>query len=173
MKWRCQYLFAFLYLFFIVVFQTIFFSESFAQWMLQPLPAPKPDENNCCGYFVNKSDIFPPKVFIDSNKLVEGVNILKLKIVDDSPLKIKELTYSKGDKNITTYLAKTHTGEYRALLKVLSPSTVVKVNVMDSNGNSATFVKNFTVANNNNPLLSIFKFIQYNLWESVFVGVKH
>lgn len=149
----------FLCIFCFLVMPIIFLNDSFAQWMLQPLPAPKPDQNICCTYLVNKSDIFPPKIFIESDKLVEGTTVLKIKIMDDSPLKNKALIYTKGNKNITTYLAKSHTGEYSALVKVSFPETLVKVNAVDTNGNSATVIKKIMVTNN--PLLSFLKFIEH------------
>jgi hypothetical protein len=141
-----------IFLFLIVLINIfIFFSISFnpfisySQIMMPPLPSPSSNPSFCCKNNINRSDVFPPMILITTEKLYEGINVLKVKILDDSPLKMKEMIYSVGKTNITTYLAKGLNKEYKALVKANFPTTKIKVTAIDLNGNSATVVKEIKV----------------------------
>lgn len=119
---------------------------SYAQWILQPLPLPGHSTPDCCNNNV-KNDTTPPKIIITTNLLYEGNNVLKLKIEDESPLKIREINYTQGNKSIETYLAKEQNQEYRALVKVIPPFTEVQVRAVDLNDNAARLVQQIKVEN--------------------------
>jgi hypothetical protein len=129
----------------------IFFSISFnyfiaySQIIMPPLPSPPSNPSFCCKNNINRNDVFPPMILITTEKLHEGINVLKVKILDDSPLKMKEVIYSVEKTNITSYLAKGLNKEYKALVKVNFPTTKIKVIAIDLNGNSATAVKEIKV----------------------------
>ena len=86
---------------------------------MQPLPLPGPPGPDCCSSSSNlRNDTTPPKIIITTNLLHEGNNVLKLKIEDESPLKLRGINFTQGNKNIETYLAKEQNQEYIALLKL-------------------------------------------------------
>jgi hypothetical protein len=120
---------------------------SYSQWIIPPMPSPLPNASVCCPNDINKSDIYPPRITITTEKLFEGNNVLKLKILDDSPLKKRSLNYTNGNNMVTTYLAKEHNNEYRALVKVNPPSSKIIVTVVDMNDNVARLVKVLEVKN--------------------------
>ena len=119
---------------------------AYAQWILQPLPLPGPPNPDCCNNNV-KNDTTPPKIIITTNQLHEGNNVLKLKIEDESPLKIRGIIFTQGNKSIETYLAKEQNQEYIALLKVVPPFTEVQVRAVDVNDNAARLVQQIKVEN--------------------------
>ncbi len=148
---------------FILIFLPNFHNEylAYGQWILQPLPLPGPPTQDCCNINV-KNDNTPPKITIMTDILHEGNNVLKLKIEDEYPLKIRGINFTQGNKSIDTYLAKQQNQEYIALLKVVPPFTEVLIRAVDVNDNSATLVQQIKVEKwvdlimssiNNNSLL--------------------
>lgn len=111
---------------------------------MQPLPLPGPPIQGCCDSNI-EYETTPPKITILTDILHEGNNVLKLKIEDESPLKIRGLYYTQDDKRIETYLAKEQNQEYIALVKVTTPFTEVQVRAVDVNDNSATLVQQIKV----------------------------
>ncbi len=146
---------------------------SYAQWMIPPMPSPTPPSytSACCNSGTNSSDIKPPKISILTDTLYGGNNVLKLKILDESPLKMRVISYSVGNHSITTYLAKEHNNEYRALLKVLSPSTKVEVTAIDLNNNYAKLVKVLKVENGFDMLFSAIA--NFTVWKNLIFGDKN
>jgi len=141
---RITFLFATCYIFILLTLN--FYNDHllYAQWILQPLPLPGPPTPDCCSTNV-KNDTTPPKIIIMTDILHEGTNVLKLKIEDESPLKIRGLNFTQGNKSIDTYLAKEQNQEYIALLKVVPPYTEVQVRAVDLNDNSARLVQQIKV----------------------------
>jgi hypothetical protein len=136
--------------FYIFILLLIFYSDhlSYAQWVMQPLPLPGPPGPDCCSSSSNlRNDTTPPKIIITTNLLHEGNNVLKLKIEDESPLKLRGINFTQGNKNIETYLAKEQDQEYRALVKVVPPFTEVQVRAVDVDDNSARLVQQIKVEN--------------------------
>ncbi len=130
----------------ILIYVHIHFHLSYAQWIMQPLPLPSPEKPDCCNKKM-ENETSPPKIIITTDTLYEGNNVLKLKIEDKYPLKLREIKYTKNNKNIVTYLAKEHNNEYIALVKVVSPFTEVQVKAVDVNDNFAQTVKKIKVIN--------------------------
>lgn len=150
---------------YVIILLFIFHADrsSYAQWVMQPLPLPGPADPDCCPSN-QKNDISPPKISITTNILYEGNNVLKLKIEDESPLKLRGLNFTQDDKNIEAYLAKEQNQEYIALVKVVPPVTEIQVRAVDVNDNAATMVKQIKVENWFDMLMS---FITSNpLWKN-------
>ena len=103
---------------------------------------------------IQKNDTTPPKIIITTNILYEGNNVLKLRIEDDSPLKLRGINFTQGNKNIETYLAKEQNQEYIALVKVVPPFTEIQVRAVDVNDNSARLVQQIKVENWFNSIIS-------------------
>ncbi len=146
---------------------------SYAQWMIPPVPSPSmpPYASDCCNSGINSSSsISAPEISIWTDKLFDGNNVLKLKILDQYPLKMRGISYSVGNHSITTYLAKEHNNEYRALLKVLAPSTKVEVTAIDINNNYAKLVKEIKVEKGIDAFFSTIT--NSSFWNNLFFGDK-
>ncbi len=148
------------------------YNLSYAQWMFPPMPSPTTPTytTTCCNSGINTSDITPPEIAILTDTLYDGNNVLKLKILDGSPLKMRSISYSVGNHSITTYLAKEHNNEYRALLKVLPPSTKVEVTAIDLNDNYAKLVKEIKVEKGIDVFFSTIT--NSSIWKNLFFGDK-
>ncbi|TVP39474.1 hypothetical protein NARC_150068 [Candidatus Nitrosocosmicus arcticus] len=142
--------------FFIFILLLIFYNDhlSYAQWVMQPLPLPGPPGPDCCSTSNLRNDTTPPRIIIITNILHEGNNVLKLKIEDESPLKLRGINFTQGNKNIETYLAKEQNQEYIALVKVVPPFTEIQVRAVDVNDNSARLVQQIKVENWFNMIIS-------------------
>jgi hypothetical protein len=92
-----------------------------------------------------KNDHKAPVMQILTTKLIQGKNVFKVKITDESGIKSCEIRYNGygsakiadcvyDDKNI-----------YKSLISAAPPSQSVQVYAKDPNGNSATGVKTFIV----------------------------
>jgi hypothetical protein len=156
----------------VLLCSSFLYSLSYAQWIIPPMPMPASPTYtpNCCSQGINRSDTTPPKIIILTDTLYEGNNVLKLKILDESPLKMRAISYSMGNHSITTYLAKEHDNEYRALLKVLPPSSKVEVTAIDLNDNYAKFVKDIKVEKGFNSFF--FSITNSSIWKNLFSGDK-
>jgi hypothetical protein len=141
---RITFLFVTVYFFILLTLIVHNDRSSYGQWIMQPLPLPGYPTSDIGNNNV-KNDTAPPKITIMTNILHEGNNVLKLKIEDESPLKIRGLNFTQGNKSIDTYLAKEQNQEYIALLKVVPPFTEVQVRAVDVNDNSARLVQQIKV----------------------------
>lgn len=146
--------------------------ESHAQWIMPPMPMPDPSsaDDKCCSNVVNFTDIEPPVIIIENEILYEGNNVIKMRILDDSPLKTRSISYSVDNVSKATYLAKLHNNEYKALLKVKSPITKVEVAALDVNDNLAKVAKSIKVENRFDNIGSILK--GFSFWNNAFNGWK-
>jgi hypothetical protein len=153
---------------FLLWISVYFDNLSYSQWIIPPMPSPLPNASICCTNNINKSDIKPPQITIATEKLFEGNNVLKLKILDDSPLKKRGLNYTMGNNMVTTYLAKEHNNEYRALVKVYPPSSKIIVTAVDTNDNVARLVKVLEVKNGFGNLIE--NFTNLNFWKNLIFG---
>lgn len=140
----------------------------YAQWMLPSIPSPYMKDAQCCNYVLNKSDTFPPKILVVTDKLHEGTNILYLKIIDDSPLMHQEVKYSVGNDSKAVVLAKAFDSEYRALVKVVPPISNIQVEATDVNKNHAQLNKNLVV-DENDPI-SIMDLLNPTMWKDKLFG---
>lgn len=132
---------------------------------MQPLPLPRPPDPECCSSGNLSSDTTPPKIIIATDILYEGNNVLKLRIEDESPLKLRGINFTQGNKNIETYLAKEQNQEYIALVKVVPPFTEIQVRAVDVNDNSARLVQQIKVENWFNMITS--SIINNPIWKNI------
>jgi len=87
----------------------------------------------------------PPVVEFLTNSLIEGKNVVKLKITDKSALLYAELRYVQNGQIVTTGLAKDPNDVYKALIDVHAPSALLVANAVDVNGKKVSAVKDFDV----------------------------
>ena len=81
-----------------------------------------------------------------TNKLVQGKNVFKVKIIEESGIKSCEIRYISSESFKTTECVYDKNNTYKALISAAAPSQTVQVYAKDPNGNSATGVKNFIVS---------------------------
>lgn len=169
---RITFLFATCFIFILLALNFYKDHLSYAQWILQPLPLPGHPTPDCCSNNV-KNDTTPPKITITTNLLHEGNNVLRLKIEDESPLKIRGINYTQGSKNIETYLAKEQNQQYIALVKVVPPFTEVQLRAVDVNDNTATLVRQIKVENWFDHIISAIT--DNPIWKNAvsLIGVKN
>jgi hypothetical protein len=129
--------------------------SSYAQWILPPLPSADSDLSKCCINGLNSNDTEPPQITILTDTLYEDNNVFKVKILDDSPLDKRGISYSVGNNSITTHLAKDTSIVYKALIKVQFPSTKVDISALDIHGNYAKLIKEIKVEKGNVILATI------------------
>lgn len=86
-----------------------------------------------------------PVVEFLTNSLVEGKNVVKLKITDKSALLYAELRYVQNGQIVTTGLLKDPDDVYKALIDVHTPSALLVANAVDVNGKKVSMVKEFDV----------------------------
>ena len=114
---------------------------------LIPIPSPFTDtkvDNNKSNAVAN--DHKPPMMQILTNKLVQGKNVFKVKIIEESGIKSCEIRYISYESFKTTECVYDKNNTYKALISAAAPSQTVQVYAKDPNGNSATGVKNFIVS---------------------------
>jgi len=128
---------------------------SYAQWILPPMPSLESDLSKCCNDDINRNDTQPPQITILTDTLYEGNNVLKVKILDDSPLNKRGISYSVENNSITTHLAKENSIIYKALIKVQFPFTKVDISAVDAHGNYAKSIKEIKVEKGNVILSTI------------------
>ena len=80
--------------------------KTHAQWILQPPPPPGPPKAACCDVATNSNDTKPPQISIMTEKLQEGNNVIKLKIIDESPLVIRGISLYIGKQKRCDILGK-------------------------------------------------------------------
>jgi hypothetical protein len=118
-----------------------------ADAQLIPIPPLSTDtkvDNNKSNAFGN--DHKPPMMQILTDKLTQGKNVFKVKIIDESGIKSCEIRYINYGSIKTTNCVYDKNDIYKALISAAAPSQTVQVYAKDPNGNSATGVKNFIVS---------------------------
>jgi hypothetical protein len=141
-----------------------------ANAQLVPLPPPahqlpsqptKADNNN---NIVNgSSQTAPPVIEFLTNSLMEGKNVVKVKISDKSHLIYAGLKYVRNGQVTTIGLIRDPGDVYKALIDAHSPSTIIELFAADVNGKKASVVKEFNV---DSLSYSIFKQISNLLYHS-------
>ena len=110
----------------------------------QPLAQPAKNTSNTS--LINGSRVASsPVVEFVTNSLLEGKNVVKLKITDKSPLLYAELRYVQNGQIVTTGLVKDPNDIYKALIDVHTPSALLVANAVDVNGKKVSAVKDFDV----------------------------
>jgi hypothetical protein len=98
-----------------------------------------------------ENDHEPPIIQILTNKLIQGKNVLRVKISDQSGIKSCEIHYISHESIKTVDCVNDQNDVYKALISAAVPSETIQVYAKDPNGNSATGVKKLIV----NPQLTI------------------
>ena len=105
----------------------------------------------------------PPTAKFLTNSLIEGKNVVKVKIIDKCWILHGELRYVQNRQIVTTDLIRDPNQVYKALIDVRAPSALIVVDALDINGKQTSAVKVFNV--NSDPY-SVFNKISHFLYET-------
>lgn len=147
---------------FIILMST--FSYAYAEVLAQSVPLPAPNKNNSSlisglaeridslltdstGHDGNEyvTDRTRPVIQVITEDLVEGKNVIVVKIVDDSPLTVRFAKHVSDGNIEYVDLVKMGNNEYKTLIDAQGPKAVVSFEAVDSNGNRAVESKIFDV----------------------------
>jgi hypothetical protein len=98
------------------------------------LPPPFP-ENSPEEEIIAENDRAPPQIEILTTELHEGKNVFKVRIIDESSLRAREVKYVHNGQLRVDGLFRDQNNVYKALIDIQPPSRVVMVTASDANGN--------------------------------------
>ena len=135
-----------------------------------PLPSPiqrplgQPAKNTSNDIITNASrlDCSPTAKFL-TNSLIEGKNVVKVKIIDKCWILRGELKYVQNRQIVTTDLIRDPNEVYKALVDVRGPSALIVLDALDIKGKQASAAKDFNV--NSDPY-SVFNKISHFFYET-------
>lgn len=110
-----------------------------------PLPPPSP-ENGPEEMRIAENDRTPPKIEILTTELVQGKNVFRARITDDSSLQIREVKYVQEGQLKIDGLFRDQNDVYKALIDIEPPSRIVVVTASDANGNQASTFKEYEIS---------------------------
>jgi hypothetical protein len=89
----------------------------------------------------------PPIIEFLTNSLIEGKNVVKVKITDHFDLKYAEIKYVQNGQVVTQGLIRDPNNTYKVLIDAHSPAAkkIIVVNAADTNGKKTTVIKELTV----------------------------
>jgi hypothetical protein len=111
-----------------------------------PLPPPFPGSNVDDGERKAPDDRDPPSIEILTTELREGKNVFKVRITDESSLRVREVTYVYGGQLRTDGLFRDQNNVYKALIDMHPPSRIVVVTAGDANDNIDSVHKEYGVS---------------------------
>jgi hypothetical protein len=140
-----------------------------ASAQLVPIPPPgnqlpsQVTKSNNSGITNDSSYTAAPRIVFLTNSLIEGKNVVKIKISDNYHLIYAGLKYVRNGQVTTIGLIRDPGDVYKALIDAHSPSTVIEAFAADANGKKGSVVKDFDV----DPLsYRIFKQISHLFYET-------
>lgn len=106
-----------------------------------PFPESSPEETR-----IAENDRNPPKIEILTTELVQGKNVFRARITDDSSLQIREVKYVRDGQIKVDGLFRDQNDVYKALIDIEPPSRIVVVTAGDANGNQASAFKEYDIS---------------------------
>ncbi len=103
----------------------------------QPLPS---NQSNSVPNQLNNGTSLPV-IEVGNTSLVEGANVFKVKILDESPITSAWITYVQNGQLVTQNLVKDPQNVYKALIYVHPPVAVIITSAHDVHGKAATVVR--------------------------------
>jgi hypothetical protein len=113
----------------------------------QPFPIPPPfpsvSENT---ERIAEGDKTPPKIEILTEELNAGKNVLRVRITDDSTLRVRDVRYVQDGQFKSEGLFRDQDDVYKGLIDIQPPSRIVVVTAGDSAGNIASTFREYEVS---------------------------
>jgi hypothetical protein len=126
----------------------------------QPFPIPPPLQS---GFeeeeHIAEGDKTPPQIEILTDELTSGKNVFRVKITDESSLRIREVRYIQDGQFRTEGLFRDQNDVYKALIDIQPPSRIVVVTAGDAAGNIATEHGEFEIAGRQDIFMEITNFL--------------
>jgi hypothetical protein len=118
-------------------------TQAFAQSF--PIPPPLPSDPNR-EVHIAEGDKSPPKIEILTDELSAGKNVFKVRLTDDSSLRVREVRYVQDGQFKTEGLFRDQNDVYNALIDINPPSRIIVVTAGDHAGNTATAFQEYDIA---------------------------
>jgi hypothetical protein len=134
-----------LFCFLIVISATKNEQLAYAQAIPIPPPLPPSSAPLQSEHIQFKSNTSPPKLEVLTSSLLEGGNVFKVRITDESPINTAQITFVQNGQVITESLIRDPNNIYKALIDAHQPSAVVIINAGDVQGKKTSLVKYFDV----------------------------
>jgi hypothetical protein len=102
--------------------------------------------------------------------------VLKAKITDKSDLKYAEIRYVHNGDVVTQGLVRDQNNVYKALIDVRSPSALIIITAVDTNGQRASATKMLNVTSLSNEILGHISNLLFDVGKivvSIFIPTKH
>lgn len=113
----------------------------------QPIPLPPPfPESSTEETRIAENDRTPPKIEILTTELVQGKNVFRARITDDSSLQVREVKYVQDGQLKIDGLFRDQNDIYKALIDIDPPSRIVVVTAGDANGNQASAFREYDIS---------------------------
>ena len=90
-----------------------------------------------------------------TTELHDGINVFRVKITDDSSLRVREVKYVQDGQLKVDGLFRDQNDIYKALIDIESPSRLVVVNAGDANGNIASAYREYDISPSEDPFSQI------------------
>jgi hypothetical protein len=145
---------------FVTAFSLITIQSASAQ--LIPLPPPSPSSNTIDQTNQAPNDNTAPVIEPLTTEIKAGKSVFKVRISDESGLKLGQIKYVHDGKIVTADLVKEQNDIYKALIDIQPPSRIIVIDAADQNGNVATVVKEYNIL----PGVDILKGIE-NFFSSI------
>jgi len=157
--------------YFILFLILIFFLTFSLTTLLTPahgqfLPLPPPLQNNPSKLppnfdeFQVSNDKDPPIINMITSELKEGKNLIFIEIIDDSPLKSRQLKYAYQGQIKVINLVKDKENVYKGLIYGTPPKNVLEISAKDYNENMAVLQIEIKVIESKNILQLIFSWFK-------------
>jgi hypothetical protein len=123
---------------------------AYSQIVPLPPPAQQPVLSNRPNSVPNRPNSVPnqfnnetslPVIEVGNASLVEGGNVFKVKILDESPITTAWITYVQNGQIVTQNLVKDPQNIYKALIYVHPPAAVIITSAYDVHGKTASVVR--------------------------------
>lgn len=125
----------------LVVISTICTASAQSIPLPPPFPESSPEETR-----IAENDRTPPKIEILTTELVQGKNVFRARITDESSLQVREVKYVQDGQLKIDGLFRDQNDVYKALIDIDPPSRIVVVTAGDANGNQASAFKEYDVS---------------------------
>jgi hypothetical protein len=168
---------------FLCLFIIFSVSESQKQVNAQLIPLPPPslgpkatNSHLKPGQTENNNNTSSPLIEFLTTSLIEGKNVLEVKITDKSDIKRAETEYVRNRNLVTQELVRDPNNVYKALIDVHPPSAVIVINAFDINGQKASVVKQLNVSSFQNSILGYISNLLFYVGKtvvSIFAPTKH
>ena len=146
---------------FVTAFSLVTVQSAAAQVI--PLPPPSPSSNTIDQTNQVPNDNKAPVIEPLTTEVKAGKSVFKVRISDESGLKLGQIKYVRDGKIVTADLVKEQNDVYKALIDIQPPSRIIVIDAADQNGNVATVVKEYSIL----PRPDILKGIE-NFFSSMF-----